>query len=72
MRIYDESLGRDQDDRIPLMGYRHHYKVSEDKIPDIDKRDKEKSEKIKKIKSLLKYLKTYETKIEYKGKKKTY
>ena len=58
------------DQRNAYFHYKWKPEPDTDKIPDIGKRDKEKSDKIEKIKSLLKYLKAYETKIEYKGKKK--
>ncbi|MFT3844059.1 MAG: hypothetical protein QM725_03325 [Lacibacter sp.] len=58
------------DERNAYIHYKWKPETDTDKIPDLDKEKKEEDEKIKKIKSLLRYLKTYETKLEYKGKKK--
>ena len=49
-----------------------HYKWKPEKdtdIPNIEKIEKEEQEKIVKIKSLLRYLKSYETRMEFKGKR---
>lgn len=49
-----------------------HYKwqpEKDDTVSDVEKEKKDYEDKIKKIKTLVKYLKTYESRIEFKGKK---
>jgi hypothetical protein len=58
------------DERNSFFHYKWKPDPDTDKIPDLDKEERVHNEKIKKIKALVKYLKSYETKVEYNGKKR--
>jgi hypothetical protein len=67
---YVKTILEISDERNSYFHYKWKPEPDTDKVPDLDKEKKDEEEKIKKIKSLLRYLKAYETKFEFKGKKK--
>lgn len=58
------------EERNSFMHYKWKPERDTDKVPEPEKKEKENQEKINKIKALLKYLKTYETRLEFRGKKR--
>lgn len=58
------------DQRNSYIHYKWKPEKDTDKVPDLEKKNHQETEDLKKIKALLRYLKSYESKIEYNGKKR--
>ncbi|MNQ64872.1 hypothetical protein D3C85_793120 [compost metagenome] len=67
---YIKTILTVSDERNSYIHYKWKAETDNDKIPDLENEKNVENEKLKKIKSLLRYLKNYETKLEFKGKKK--